>query len=293
MGKHIPQSTHEGTILKDRFTSEDIFERIIQVAGEEITTGRRELFFSALAAGFAITLTFFLYATLTYKTDAHPIFSAILYPLGFLYIVLGNYQLFTENTLPPVALVIERMASIPSLLRVWGVVLFGNLFGGFIGAAILAFTGIFSSGAASTAVDIATKVTVTPWQDLLVRGAMAGFIVAGIVWLDYASRDNGIRFFLIYTGFLAIPLGGLNHIVVTATEISYLSFTVGTPLLPLLWSTALPVLIGNTLGGVILVTVVNYFQTPHFIQEDPKKRLSMDKWLFSFCTFKDKKRRRK
>ena len=70
---------HEGTILKDRFTSEDIFERIIQVAGEEISTGKRELFFSALAAGFAITLTFFLYATLTYKTGANPILSAILY----------------------------------------------------------------------------------------------------------------------------------------------------------------------------------------------------------------------
>jgi len=54
-----------------------------------------------------------LYASLTAATDSHPILSVLLYPLGFIYIIIGGHQLYTENTLPPVALTLERLASIP------------------------------------------------------------------------------------------------------------------------------------------------------------------------------------
>ena len=51
---------------------------------------------------------------------------------------------------------------------------------------------------------------------------------------------------------------------------------------------ALPVLLGNTLGGVILVTIVNYFQTPTYVQEDPSRRLGIKQWLFTWDTGRDK-----
>lgn len=58
-------------LLDDRFTSHQIFERIIVDADEEISRGKRELFFSSLAAGFAITLTFLLYVSMydTFGSD--------------------------------------------------------------------------------------------------------------------------------------------------------------------------------------------------------------------------------
>ncbi|WP_370683904.1 formate/nitrite transporter family protein, partial [Halobacterium hubeiense] len=98
-----------GSVVRDRFTSNEIFQRIIAAADEEITSGSRELFFSALAAGFAITITFMLYVSLSATTGGDPILSALLYPLGFIYIIIGGYQLYTENTLPPVALTLERL----------------------------------------------------------------------------------------------------------------------------------------------------------------------------------------
>jgi len=102
-----------GEAVRDRFSSDEVFQRIIAAADEEVTSGSRELFFSGLAAGLAITITFMLYASLTAATDSHPILSVLLYPLGFIYIIIGGYQLYTENTLPPVALTLERLASIP------------------------------------------------------------------------------------------------------------------------------------------------------------------------------------
>ena len=127
-----------GSVIRDRFSADEIFQRIIVAADEEVTVGTRELFFAGIAGGFAITVTFMLYASLYAKTGGDPILSALLYPLGFVFIILGDYQLYTENTLPPVALVLERLASLPSLLRIWTVVLVSNVFGGMLGALALA-----------------------------------------------------------------------------------------------------------------------------------------------------------
>jgi hypothetical protein len=110
----------------DRFSGDEIFHRILASADEEIATGTMELLFSGLAAGFAITLTFVGHAAVTAFYPNNQIIAAVLYPLGFIYIILGRYQLYTENILPPVALVLAHLASLPLLLRVWGLVLFGT-----------------------------------------------------------------------------------------------------------------------------------------------------------------------
>ncbi|MFB6269303.1 MAG: formate/nitrite transporter family protein [Halobacterium sp.] len=274
-----------GSVVRDRFTSNEIFQRIIAAADEEITSGSRELFFSALAAGFAITITFMLYVSLTATTGGDPVLSALLYPLGFIYIIIGGYQLYTENTLPPVALTLERLASIPALLRNWSEVLAGNFLGGALGAAALAFGGVISPEAAYVAASLAQKGVETPWWSLFSKAAFAGLIVAGVVWVEYAARDTISRMAVVYIAFLAIPLGGLYHSVVSFTEMTYLvlqgDLAIGTGL----WEFVTPVLLGNTIGGVVLVTVVNYFQTTeHRLAsarfEGADRQLSAREWLY-------------
>ena len=249
-----------GEVVRDRFGTDEVFQRIIAAADEEIDTGTRELFFSSLAAGFAITLTFLIYSSMTAKTD-NPVLAAMLYPIGFIYIILGGYQLYTENTVPPVALVLERLASLPAMLRQWWIVLVGNFAGGLFGALILAQTGVFSPEAAAVAVEISQKGVETGFWDLFFKAGFAGLIVAGVVWLDFAARETVSRFFLVYIAFLLIPLADLFHVVVSFTELMYLVFLGEAALLSGLVGFVLPVLLGNTIGGVVLVTLVNYFQT--------------------------------
>ncbi|GAB3420747.1 hypothetical protein GCM10027435_23860 [Haloparvum alkalitolerans] len=250
-----------GAVVRDRFETDEVFQRIVAAADDEIDTPFRELFFSALAAGFAITLTFLMYASLYGATDGHPILKALLYPIGFIYIIIGGYQLYTENTLPPVALVLERLASVPALLRVWLVVMIGNFVGGGLGALVLAYSGVFSPAAAEAAMSLSQTGLETPFWDLFFKAGFAGFIVAGVVWMDFASRDTISRLVLIYIAFLCIPLANLFHVVVSFTELMYLFFLGEAALLPGLTTFVFPVLLGNTIGGVLLVTVVNYFQT--------------------------------
>ncbi|RNJ26549.1 formate/nitrite transporter family protein [Halosegnis longus] len=250
-----------GHTVRDRFETHEVFQRIVVAADEEATTGARELFFSALAAGFAITVTYLLYASMTAATGGAPIASVLLYPLGFVFIILGGYQLYTENTLPPVVLLLERLISVPRLLSIWGIVLLGNFTGGLAGALVLSQTGVFSSESAAAATDLARKgIEATP-VTLFFKAAFAGLIVAGIVWLVYAVRDDVARVLVIYLAFLAVPLGDLFHVVVSFTEGMYLVFNGTVGLAPALGGFVVPVLLGNTVGGVVLVTVVNYFQT--------------------------------
>ncbi len=274
-----------GSVVRDRFTSNEIFQRVIAAADEEITSGSRELFFSALAAGFAITITFMLYVSLTATTDGDPVISAMLYPLGFIYIIIGGYQLYTENTLPPVALTLERLASIPALLRNWGVVLAGNFLGGALGAAALAFGSVISPEAAVVATQLGQKGVETAWWSLFSKAAFAGLIVAGVVWVEYAASDTISRMVVVYIAFLAIPLGGLYHSVVSFTEMTYLVLEGNLSVAAGLWEFVIPVLLGNTIGGVVLVTVVNYFQTTeHRLAsarfEGADRQLSAREWLY-------------
>jgi formate/nitrite transporter FocA (FNT family)/nucleotide-binding universal stress UspA family protein len=281
-----------GEAVRDRFSSDEVFQRIIAAADEEVTSGSRELFFSGLAAGLAITITFMLYASLTAATDSHPILSVMLYPLGFIYIIIGGYQLYTENTLPPVALTLERLASLPTLLRHWSIVLAGNFVGGGIGALVLSYGGVFTGDTVEAALYISEGGFSVGAVPLFFKAAMAGLIVAGVVWVGFASTDSVSRMLVVYLAFLAIPLGNLFHVVVSFTEVLYLFFEYNIPVYGAeisLYSGVvgfvIPVLLGNTVGGVVLVTLVNYFQTSEERLEEARfegvsRRLTVPEWVF-------------
>ncbi len=250
-----------GSKVRDRFSTNEIYQRVVVYGDYELTAGRRELIFSGLAGGFAIAITFLLYAELYGQTDGMPLVSAALYPLGFIYIILGGYQLYTENTLPPVALVLERLASVPLLLRVFVLVLVGNAVGAMLGAVVLAETGVFSDAAYEAAISLGETGVETAPLDLFFKAVFAGLIVAGVVWMDFAADSTTARLLLIYLAFLSIPVAGLYHVVVSFTELLFVVLAADVSLFDGLVTFILPVLLGNTLGGIVLVTVVNYYQT--------------------------------
>jgi len=258
-----------GKAIHDKFSSDEIFQRVIAAAYEEIRAYSRQLFFSGMAAGLAIVLTFIAHASVKAMVHgtASDLVGALLYPVGFIFMIMGRYQLYTENTLPPVALVLTRLASIPAMLRVWGVVLLGNTAGAAIGALILANTGVFDAKTAKVATELGMKGYELGWWDLFFKAIFAGGLVAGLVWMDHASRDSISRLFLIYIIILTIPASHLHHVVVTICESLYVVFIGRTDFIPIFLHFITPVLLGNTVGGIGLVTVVNYAQTQERVYE--------------------------
>lgn len=251
-----------GWAIGDRFSWEEIHQRLLASAAEEIGSGVRELFFSGVTAGFAIVLTFIGFAVGKAQFPDNDFLAALLYPVGFIYIILGRYQLYTENTLPPVKLVLMRFASLPLLLRLWGTVLIANLVGAALGAFVLARTHVLSPEAMEAGAAIALHGSEVGAWTAFFKALFAGWLVAGVVWLGYAARDSVTRFLLVYIVFYLIAVAELFHVVTTAADVLFFVF-LGAPgpgfeaLATGFW---LPVLLGNTVGGVLVFTLLAYAQ---------------------------------
>ncbi len=270
---------HSGWAIGDRFSWQEIQHRLLASASEEITSDTRELIFSSLTAGIAITLTLIGYAVGTSNFPDNIFLGALLYPLGFIYIILGRFQLYTENTLPPVALILSRLASIPLLLRVWGIVLAGNLIGAIAGGYVLANTSVLSPDAMEAATTFVDHGLELGWWGVFFRAMFAGWLVAGVVWLNIAARDTITRVLVVYLVFFMIGTSNLFHVVTAAAEVSFFIFhTSGSDILILFTDYWLPVLLGNTAGGVLIFTNMAYFQSEH--KRYPEYRiLSLRDWL--------------
>ena len=272
-----------GWAVRDRFSWSEIHRRLLASATEEVASSRRELFFSGLTAGFAIVLTLIGQAAGLAQFPDNPFLSSLLFPVGFVYIILGRYQLYTENTLPPVKLVLTRLSSVPLLLRVWSWVLLANVAGAVLGALLVAHTGVLSPEAMRAGAGLAEHGLATPWWDVFFRALFAGWLVAGVVWLGMAARDTVSRLLLVYLVFYMIGATELFHVITAAAEVAfYMAVDVSAPGLGVLFSELwLPVLLGNTVGGVLVFTLVNYAQAPQ--QRFPEVReLSLRELFFSF-----------
>jgi len=278
-----------GRVVRDIFSTDEIFQRIVASADEEMGRSVRVLFFSGLAAGLSIGLSFLARAALTahLPDGASTVLGNLLYPIGFLFIVIGNYQLYTENTLSPVALVLTRLASIPALLYIWGIVLFANVIGATAFAYILATTGVLEPEAVAVARDIGLHGLETSWGDLFVKGVFAGWLVAGMVWIIHAVRESMTRFLSVYLIMFLIPTADLYHCVVGACEAMYIVFIGEATLARAAGDFFLPIVLGNTLGGVLLVAILNYGQTQDRrfpVRSEQDTRLDWRSWLFEYHT---------
>lgn len=273
-----------GQAVRDIFSTDEIFHRIVATADDDFSRTGRLLFLSGLAAGLSIGLTFVARAALTgaVPADSSGLIGNLLYPLGFVLIVAGRYQLFTENTLTPVTHVLTRIASIPALFRVWGIVLFANVLGAGVLAYVLANTGILVPDAAEAARGFGKHALSVPWDDLFWKGVLAGWIVASMVWLTHAVRDAMARLSIVFVLMYLIPAADLFHCIIGACEVIYLICQGLADWAQFAYFFS-AVTIGNTVGGVLLVAMLNYSQTrqTRFPDRDcGQLELTWKEWLF-------------
>ncbi|PSQ39191.1 transporter [Halobacteriales archaeon SW_5_70_135] len=254
----------EGEVVADRFSTDEIFQRVLATGSEEVNSSLRILTLNGVGAGFAITFTFVAHAALAGATPGAEITPVdhLLYPVG------------------------TRLASVPALLRVWGLVLAANLIGAVAGTAFVTFGSVLDPSAVEAGLTFGEEaVAKSPWS-LFSRAVLAGAIVAGMVWLEHAARESVARFMLVYFFMLVIPVTGLYHVVVSTADATFLLLHGVSSVSTVVFEFLLPVLAGNVLGGVGLVTLLNYGQTeeafPEAMLESP--RLSWREWSLRIVT---------
>lgn len=241
-----------------------VLHEIIRVQGEsELSRRAAALAWSALAAGLSMgfsTMFRGLFHVRVPEGGAQRLFESLGYSIGFLIVILARQQLFTENTITAVLPVITRPS--PSnalrLLRLWGIVLVGNLAGVLIFSYGLARLELFSPDVTDAFAAMGRELVSATAAQLFSRAIIAGWLIATMVWLLPAA--SGAKFWTILLITSLIGLAGFPHIIVGATEASYLAFLEQISWHEFLFHFFLPVLAGNVAGGTFVFALLSHAQ---------------------------------
>ena len=115
-----------------RRTAREIFRGVEKNARDELRRSTHALAFSGLAGGLSMGLTGIAVAVAMVALDGLPakdFIAYMLYPVGFIAVIIGRAQLFTENTLYPIALILSERRHVADTARLWSVVFVGNVLG--------------------------------------------------------------------------------------------------------------------------------------------------------------------
>lgn len=247
-----------------RKPSRTILKQEIIAGLAELRRPTSGLFLSSLSAGldigFSVLLIGVVYTHLL--ADFGPaltrVASANAYSVGFILVILGRSELFTEHTALAALPVLDRRSSLRDLARVWTVVFSGNI----CGAVVFGF-GLQLLGPALGAVEpwafsrIANELIDHPGWVIVLSGVLAGWLMGELGWLVAASRDTISQVVCVWIITSAIGLAQLHHVVVGAAEVTVGFLTGATGPLELLRFLALAAL-GNALGGVFFVAIIKY-----------------------------------
>jgi formate/nitrite transporter FocA (FNT family) len=189
-----------------------------------------------------------------------PLISKLGYSLGFVIVVLGRQQLFTEQTLTAILPLLSRDR--PGLLGrvgiMWTVVLLANIVGTAAFTATAAWTEAFDPEVRQAFAAIGREAVAHPFSTLLVRGVLAGFLIATMIWLLPGSGSARLWIVILLT--YIVGLAGLSHIVAGSAEVLYLVYIDERAFGDYLFNYFVPTLTGNAIGGVTLVALLAHAQ---------------------------------
>nr|WP_303646841.1 formate/nitrite transporter family protein [Haloarchaeobius salinus] len=238
---------------------------MIETGVHEMNRERSGLLLSGLSAGLDIGFGPLLMAVvLTLSAGGFgdlttELLLASVYSVGFMFVIIGRSELFTEHTTLAVIPVLDGQASVRQLARLWGLVYLGNLVGGFLFTllVVLLMPGL---GVVETAAfeEIALKLVTHELQWLFIAGVFAGWLMGLLAWLITAAQETTSRLILILIVTGAIGILHLPHSIAGNVEVLFGLFV--SPAITVVDYLAFLVLatIGNAVGGAVFVALLKY-----------------------------------
>jgi len=246
-------------------TINEILNEQIQTAMHEHERPKISLFLSSISAGLEIGFSIFLMAAIQslFYGVVHPsllhVMLALAYPLGFVFVIIGKSELFTEHTTLAVIPVLNRNVSLKRLLVLWGIVYGGNLLGGYVFGYILSLLpGRMEILDPNSFEILARKLTEHPWNIILGSGILAGWLMGLLSWLITSAQETISRILLVGLITTVIGIGGLHHSIVGSIEVftavlTSSSITWTDYFIVQMWAT-----LGNIIGGVVFVALLKF-----------------------------------
>ncbi len=253
----------------ERPSAEEIYKQVAANAKQELSRSSISLAISGFAGGTFMGLSALgtamalasLGAMAGGKADVGWVHfvSRMFYPIGFIVVIVGRSQLFTENTLYPVALVLAERKQLWNTLRLWGVVLPANMLGALAFAGLASLTPALSSPILQQIVGLGMAAASKPTPEVFWSGVVGGWMIATAAWLVSGSHSITGSVMIIWLITFLVGLGDFAHCIATSGEVlaAVLTGHLGWMAYPhWFWAAVL----GNICGGVGMVTLIEYGQ---------------------------------
>lgn len=246
----------------ERPSAEEIYQQVARNAKQELKrrsvslavsgfTGGTFMGFSALGVGIVL-------AMLGNGPGAF-LLSRMLYPLGFIVVIIGRSQLFTENTLYPVALILAEKKEFWNTLRLWAIVLPTNLLGALAFACLISLTHALSPNIVHAIAHLGAEGAHSPLSTVFWSAVMGGWIIATAAWMVSGSHSVTGSVVLIWLLTFVVGAGNFAHCIASSAELMTAALTG-----QITWGNYLawlgPAVGGNVCGGVLMVTLLEYGQ---------------------------------
>jgi len=239
---------------------EDIYEETRKEGERRLERPFLEVVSTALAAGFdiiagvvAMALVETQLQHLLGKHAAH-VFGSVAFGIGFVFLIVGRGELFTENFLVPLAgLDGKERNAWWKIGELWTVSPIFNVIAGAFLAFILSVHSVLPFG---TGASIYANGTLARF----VSAVFAGALITAMTWFIEGHRSMGVRMTIAWIAGAILALGSFNHVIVITLELIFgIRFGAHVP-----WSFVLSnfflAAAGNMVGGIGLVTLNRFTQ---------------------------------
>ena len=259
----LNKAERKDAVRRSAPTAAVVYEAIRMEGEEELARNTSALIWSGLAAGLSMGFSFLMEALLISNlpnSNWQPLVSKFGYCIGFLIVVLGRQQLFTENTLTPILQLLHRMdlQTLLHVLRLWVTVLTANITGAFLFALLVAKANFLPSSIDQILFKISQELSVGSFWQTFFSAVFAGWLIALMVWLLPFAESGRVTVIVIIT--YIVGLGHFAHIIAGSVNAFYALVVGGVSITAVGSKFFVPALLGNIVGGVTFVSIINYAQ---------------------------------
>lgn len=252
------------SVVRRKSASPRVVHEIVRQQGlEELQRPLASLLWSGVAAGVSIWLSLIVQSALMLRlpdTPARPLIADLGYSAGFLVVILGRLQLFTESTITAVLPLVSRLsiANLGRTLRLWIAVFVANMVGTLAVALVMPHAGLVKPEHLQAMIGLSRNLLALTPDEAFTHGIPAGFILATVAWVLPSVKGQEIWVVTLLT--YIVSLAGFSHVIAGSAE-AWLLATTGQAS----WSFAaigfiLPALAGNIVGGTGLFAVLAHAQ---------------------------------
>ena len=239
----------------------EIHKVIRQEGEDQLRRHGGAIAWSGLAAGLSMGFSFLTMALIGGRMPQEewtPLVTSLGYTLGFLIVILGRQELFTETTLTPVLPILADFTTkrLMRLFRFWAIVLTTNLVGTWLFALAISHESLFIPTVWHSLGTIAIEAVQEPFWPMVFKAVLAGWLIALMVWVLPGAGPARLPIILVIT--YTVAMGHFSHAIAGSCEGAFAVLTGTKSLYDYFFVFLVPTVLGNTIGGVALVAMLNY-----------------------------------